>query len=180
MAGELQLPYLTGQTIYFLIRNSTGSIYNGSTFESYDTGNYATYDIAATEQGTASGYYTATFPVISAGIYNVVAKVQAGASPAETDFNAGEGDVQWTGTAVVPLSGGVVLAATGLDNISVADPGGVASTFAQMVVQVWRRFFKRVTLTSTTLITYADDNSTARTTQTVSDDNTTQVQGPAS
>lgn len=179
MAAELQMPYLSAKTVYFLIRNATGSIYNGSTFEAYVTANYSTYDVAATEQST-SGYYTATFPSVSAGIYNITVKEQAGGSPAESDAAIGSGVIQWTGSAVVPLSGGVVLAATGLDNISVSDPGGVASTFAQMVVQLWRRFFKRVTLTSTTLITYADDNSTTRTSQTVSDNGTTQVQGPAS
>lgn len=179
MAGEIQMPYLSAKVVYFLVRNATGSIYNGSTFEAYATANYATYDIAATEQST-SGYYTAAFPAIAAGIYNVTAKEQTGGSPDESDLVIGAGTVQWTGSVVVPLSGGVALAATGLDNISVSDPGGVASTFAQMVVQLWRRFFKRVTLTSTTLINYADDNTTARTTQTVSDNGTTQVQGPAS
>ncbi len=74
---------------------------------------------------------------------------------------------------------GYSLAATGLDSITATDPGGVASTFPQMVVQTWRRFFKYSTLTSTQLKTYADNGVTPRTTQPVSDDGTTQTQGNA-
>ena len=74
---------------------------------------------------------------------------------------------------------GYSLGATGLDTITASDPAAVATTFPQMVVQTWRRFFKRSTLTSTQLKTYKDDNSTVETTQTVSDDGITQIQGPA-
>jgi hypothetical protein len=75
---------------------------------------------------------------------------------------------------------GVVIAATGLDLIPTTAPSGVATTFRQMVVQLWRRFFKKATMTSTQLKTYADDGTTVVTTQTVSDDGTTQTQGAAS
>jgi hypothetical protein len=82
--------------------------------------------------------------------------------------------------SVASVTAGVNLAATGLDSIPVADPGGVASTFPQMVVQTWRRFFKKATKTSTQIKTYDDTGVTTRTTQTVSDDGTTQTQGVAS
>ena len=75
---------------------------------------------------------------------------------------------------------GYSLGATGLDSIAVTDPGGVATTFPKMVVQLWRRFFKKVTKTSSEIKTYADDGATVRTTQAISDDNTTQTQGAAS
>lgn len=75
---------------------------------------------------------------------------------------------------------GYKLASDGLDSISTTAPSGVAANFREMMVQVWRRFFKRATLTSSELVTYADDNTTPVTTQTVSDNGTTQVQGPAS
>lgn len=74
---------------------------------------------------------------------------------------------------------GYSLASTGLDSISTTAPSGVASTFPGMVIQIWRRFFKKSTLTATQLKTYADDGSTVVTTQTVSDDGTTQTQGAA-
>lgn len=89
-----------------------------------------------------------------------------------------------TGTdGVVVASGsktGYKLASDGLDTISTTAPSGVATNFREMLVQVWRRFFKKSTLTSTQLKTYADDGTTVVTTQTVSDDGTTQTQGAAS
>lgn len=179
MAGELKVGYLPGKTIYFHLRDNTGQIWNGSAFEAYQTANIANYDIAATEQGSASGFYTATMPAASAGVYNVEAKLQAGASPAESDLSLGAGSIEWNGTTESYLFGDAKLAATGLNNISAADPAGVASTWAQMLVQVWRRMFKKSTLTSTELKTYDDTGTVVRTTQTVSEAAGTQTQGSA-
>lgn len=55
-----------------------------------------------------------------------------------------------------------------------------ATTVRGLIIQIWRRFFKKVAQTATELKTYKDDNNTVVTTQTVSDDDTTQVQGAAS
>jgi hypothetical protein len=92
-----------------------------------------------------------------------------------------------TGTAGVVVAAGsktgYALAATGLDSIAVTAPTGVATTFPAMVVQLWRRFFKRATTDAgtATLKTYADDGTTAITTQSISDDgNGNEVQGAAS
>ena len=74
---------------------------------------------------------------------------------------------------------GYSLSATGLDLIPATDPGGVADTFPKMMVQLWRRFFKKATKTSLQIKTFADDDTTVRTTQTVSDDGTTETQGAA-
>lgn len=104
MSQEIEVQWLPGKTLYFLLRNSVGQVYNGATFVAYATADLASYAIAATEQGTASGYYTATFPSVAAGIYNAVAFERAGGSPAEGDLNAGSGDILWDGTAVANLS----------------------------------------------------------------------------
>ncbi len=74
---------------------------------------------------------------------------------------------------------GYALSAAGLDSISTTAPVGVASTFREMLVQVWRRFFTKSTLTATQLSTYADDGATVTTTQALSDDGTTQSIGSA-
>jgi hypothetical protein len=74
---------------------------------------------------------------------------------------------------------GYALSSAGLDAISTTAPAGVASTFREMLVQVWRRFFTKSTLTATQLTTYADDGATATTTQALSDDGTTQSVGAA-
>jgi hypothetical protein len=78
-------------------------------------------------------------------------------------------------------SGRTILQPTGLDAISVADPGAPANvtTLPKMIVALWRRFFRKSTLTATQLKTYADDGTTIDSTQTVSDDGTTQTQGAA-
>lgn len=101
----MQTDYLAGKTVYFLLRNATGSIWNGAAFEAYVTANYTTYDIAGVEQGTASGYYVGTMPAASAGVYYSVAKEQIGGAPAETDITVGTGSIQWDGTSVLSLSG---------------------------------------------------------------------------
>lgn len=47
------------------------------------------------------------------------------------------------------------------------------------IIQTWRRFFKKSTLTATELKTYKDNGTTVVTTQAVSDDQTTETQGAA-
>lgn len=107
MAGELQASFQAGKTCYFLIRNRLAQIWNtaASAFETYATANYADYDIAAAEQGAASGYYVGTMPATAAGVYYLVAKEQVGGSPAESDITVGTGAIQWDGSAALPLSG---------------------------------------------------------------------------
>ena len=75
---------------------------------------------------------------------------------------------------------GYSLAATGLDSITATEPTGVATTFPQMLVQLWRRFFGKTTMTATQIKTYKEDGTTVVSTQTISDDNTTQTQGESS
>ncbi len=55
----------TGATLYGLLRNSDGKVWNTATeaWETYQTANLAQYDIALTEQGTASQMYALTLPV---------------------------------------------------------------------------------------------------------------------
>ena len=91
-----------------------------------------------------------------------------------------------TGTdGVVVASGsktGYSLAATGLDSVATTAPTGVASNFREMVVAVWRRFFKKATKTDTEIKTYADapNDTDVLTTQAISDDGTTETQEAAS
>lgn len=106
MASEVQVNYgTTGATLYFQVRNTTGSIWNGTAFVAYATADVTSYDVALTEQGTASAYYVGNFPsTIAAGLYNIVAKRQTGGSPAETDATIATGEINWDGTVVMPLS----------------------------------------------------------------------------
>ena len=82
---------------------------------------------------------------------------------------------------VADASGYVILKPTGLDQISVADPGGVASmtTLAKMLVAIWRYTYKKSTTTSSALKTIADNGSDVNTTAVLSDDGTTLTKGAA-
>lgn len=91
--------------------------------------------------------------------------------------------------AVLPVSSvsttisdktGYKLASDGLDSISTTAPSGVASNFREMLVQTWRHFFKKSTMSSTQIKTYADDGTTVVTTQTISDTGSLQTRGAAS
>lgn len=110
MSGEVQfISPVAGATCYFLLRNSTSQIWNSSgagAFEAYATANYSSYTIAATQQGTASSFYAGTFPtaITTPGVYSIVAKKQDGGSAVETDTSIANGDIQWNGTATLPLS----------------------------------------------------------------------------
>lgn len=104
MAGEIQTADISGKNVYALVRNVAGDIWNGSAFVSYATANLASYAISLTEQGTASAYYTGTFPALAAGVYSIVAYERAGGSPAEGDRLIAAGNLEWDGSAVVPLA----------------------------------------------------------------------------
>jgi hypothetical protein len=86
-----------------------------------------------------------------------------------------------TGTMTVSDKTGFSLASTGLDAIPVANPTGVADTFPKMLVALWRHFFKKADFTkaSGAKKTYADNGTTVVTTQTCTDADGVQTQGPA-
>lgn len=98
MANELVLNYPTGATLYALVFNAVGQIYNGSTFETPAAANWANYDIAATEIAT-TGIYRATMPGVAAGAYGFTFRLQAGGSPAVGDITVGTGKIEWDGSA---------------------------------------------------------------------------------
>jgi len=180
MANELTH---TGQTSYSLkaiIRNAAGSFWNTSgtpAFETYNSANWPSYQIAMTETGV-SGDYVGSMPtgISTAGIYRfLIVDVTSGTSTVLTNTVA-VGVIDWSGTAENSLVT-AKLAGSGLDAITLPTLSTVATTFPGMVVQLWRRFFKKAILTSGTLITYADDGTTAVTTQTSSDTSTSETQG---
>lgn len=108
MAGEIQASVgVSGGTMYVLIRDRIGRVWNTSSqsMENYQTANYANYTVSATEQGSASAYYVATFPAaIPPGVYSITMHQQQGGSPAETDRRVAMNDYQWGGSATLPLS----------------------------------------------------------------------------
>jgi hypothetical protein len=107
MVGELQAFAPTGLTLYAQVNSIVnGQIWNTalSAFQAYATANIGNYDIAMTELGTASGYYTGTFPSgIARGVYSYRVLQQVGGSPAEDDPIMYVGEVNWTGSAATGL-----------------------------------------------------------------------------
>lgn len=75
------------------------------------------------------------------------------------------------------------LAADGLDDVDVSAVSGPATTLGGMIVQLWRRRYKRATIEASggsgSIKTYDDDGTTVLTTQAISDDGSTQEQGSA-
>jgi hypothetical protein len=107
MAGEIAFDFAQGQDCYVQIRNRTsGYIWNGTAFETYSqlSGNLASYPVAVTEQGS-SAHYVGNFPAaIPAGVYDVTAKTKVQVPYLEGDRVVAAGEIQWNGSAVVPLA----------------------------------------------------------------------------
>lgn len=142
MAGEIQLAHSeSAVTLYAHLYNASGQIWNTAgtpAFEAYATANIADYDIAMTEQGTASRWYLGNMPAVPAGWYSLTVQKRVGGAPAETDPYVGEQDAAyWTGSAwLVPASIAdyTTARAAKLDNLDAAI--STVATPAQVNAQV--------------------------------------------
>lgn len=162
----------------------------------------------ASVTGNVGGVSGVTFPATVASPTNITAGTITTATnltnaptagdftaPMKASLNAATPSITSVTTVTGNVNGSVgsvastvnaTLVATGLDAISIAQVTGPATTWPQMVVQIWRRWFKKATEPSivaasgSQLLSYADDTTTVLMTQPVSDDGVTQVQGPAS
>jgi hypothetical protein len=85
----------SGLSVYAVIRDSSGQVWNGSTFAAYNSANWATYVVSLTEQ-TGSGYYLAAFPsAIVSGIYSFTVHQGSGVLG---DIAIDRGSIDWNGT----------------------------------------------------------------------------------
>jgi hypothetical protein len=105
MAKEIQVAGITPSitTFYARITNpTTGQIWNTTVgvFQNYATATIAQYRTDLTEEGTASGYYTGTFPpTIPAGTYDVLVYQRLGGAAAQTDPPIAQGKITWNGSS---------------------------------------------------------------------------------
>ncbi len=111
MSHEIYWVYTGSSTLYAQVRQGkqANQIWNTSgtpAFETYDTANIANYDIALTEQGTGSNFYSGNFPtgITTPGLYLITIHEQAGGSPAESDTILSVGDLHWNGTEARPVA----------------------------------------------------------------------------
>lgn len=137
MAREITVPQpgLSGQTLYATI-DRIGQRWNGLGFESVLAAHWNTYPVALTE-APSTGYFVGDIPagITTPGPLAVIIYRRLGASPALLDPVVATGGDYWTGTAW-----GMVLAPTGLDAVSAADPAaGPPITFRDKLMWVVRR-----------------------------------------
>jgi hypothetical protein len=110
-----------------------------------------------------------------------------GSANLDTQLSAIKGD-----TASILIDTASILIDTGTDGVVIADEAISDASFSipsltapatgilGFIVQTWRHFFKKATMTATEKKTYADDGTTAVTTQVMSNDGVTETQGDAS
>lgn len=79
----------------------------------------------------------------------------------------------------ITAASGVVLASNGLDSISTTRPSTVAANFREMFVQLYWRFFGKVTKSATEIKNFAANGSTVVTTQAISSSGDDESQGAA-
>lgn len=130
-------------------------------------GDWITVSAAATVNGVAGKGVVDNFVMDTKWVSQAASDALIAASDALVAASDALG--AWAGTQAAALS------ATGLDAVPTTAPAGVAGTFREMVVQTWRRWFKKSTLTATQLKTWNDAGTVALTTQNVSDNGTTQT-----
>jgi len=99
MADEIIFAFDKDSTLYTRAFNSSGQVWNGSSFEDWVDGNVGNYDISLTDK--SSGQYIGDFPTTAAGRFKVNVYLQAGGSPAITDTVVGTGEILWDGTSEI-------------------------------------------------------------------------------
>ncbi|MDQ1301432.1 MAG: hypothetical protein QG637_1353 [Chloroflexota bacterium] len=104
MANEIQAQTTAGRTLYAVIVNSVGKVYNGTAFVTIAGADWANYDYALTE--AAAGLYFATMPTVTADLYSITIYERAGATPATTDTQVDTQTLDWNGAGSVVVGSG--------------------------------------------------------------------------
>jgi len=108
MANSLSGQALVGATYYAILRDAVDitKVWNGTAFETWSSGNYATYVISPSLI-TNSGIYNAPFPgtsvKVDSGDYPYELRIRSTATPLITDVVSWADVVEWSGTKAVDL-----------------------------------------------------------------------------
>lgn len=168
MANEFNITYIPGlgaSAMYATVHNQAGQVWNknASLFEIWDpaeelNGYYGHTGIS--EYGPGSGIYVGgidgTFSSADEGRYIVKIYLSSSDDLIGSDF------LYWNGTAEISQT------ESDLTLASITEPSGVATNPWEMITQLWMRFFRKVTKSSSTnKITVFDTTDTAVTEQTI-------------
>lgn len=93
----------TGLNLYAFRFTPTGTVWNGSSHVAFNASSWATYAITLSAF-SGGGFYAADMPAAGAGKYEITVFRRAGGAPAATDQSLGAGEIEWDGSAEVPLS----------------------------------------------------------------------------
>ncbi len=106
MANEIHIDYPSGHTVYAVIRNTVGQVWNPSakTFEDWGTEghNANDYDLTPTDKGGSRyvGSFDTNVPI---GRYMIQSFLQAGDYPADDDTIVGVREIIWRGNCELTI-----------------------------------------------------------------------------
>ena len=104
MANEIHIDYGSSDTLYAVIRNKAGQVWepSGQVFETWGASSHDAddYDVSLTDK--SGDRYVGDFDGnISAGRYTVQVFLQAGANPADGDNLIGSSEFVWSGSGEI-------------------------------------------------------------------------------
>lgn len=128
MPIPIEFLYPTGSTIYAVIHNPDGTVWNNISlqFEAFNAGLWANYAVPLAEQG-ASGYYSGVYPTaIGEDVLTTeVLYLQGGGAPATNDTGLSLGQTQ--GSSMAALNGDRVAAENLRTNAAIMAKGSAQS-----------------------------------------------------
>jgi len=108
MANEIWHNFLSGDTLdAYVFKKTNDQVFDendgGDTFEVWQDGNVANYDIPMTDNG--GDYYSVDFPsvITTAGVYRIAIARRAGGTAAVGDLRIAQGEIYWDGSAEIDI-----------------------------------------------------------------------------
>lgn len=137
MPNPIETAFTSGVTLYAIIHNPNGKVWNNVTlaWEAYNGALWTQYAIAMTEQGT-SGYYSGTYPATANDVLaSEIVYQQAGGTPSLADAPAtGVGQSQGVDLAAIRAS---VIAAANLNLSSLSMIQGAVAAGTSTALKVY-------------------------------------------
>lgn len=156
MAYEIKVSYTASQSgVYAVIHNNDGLVWNRSNndFEEWITVNLDDYKFSLSERGSGSGLYISSIDIDPSSLLVFVAGKYIIRSFASDNSLIGSSYLYWDGDKEI----GEVEYCLKYESL-IVEPEGIANNLWDMIIQLWMRFFNKVTKTSTTISVYKSSN----------------------